>query len=242
MLEITMFDSDLLTDDTIGKAVVDLRDDANGLNLLTLPPQRDSNSNSTSCDTTVQMLGPLILPKVDLLLPSSEINYAMNGFNAGTGALLGGVCSGITGLVRKPFEGARSNGVLGGMRGFGEGLVGAVYKPVKGTAVGVASIATGAGRQVQKGVQNVSQKWTANGKASGKASGSGFGNLFFLDETKKQMGWHRDSQGSTETGESLTTEDGAGAANSAEQGARSAIQTEVQADVHIELSLQVFDH
>ncbi|CAH8492700.1 unnamed protein product [Schistosoma mattheei] len=54
------------------------------------------------------------------------------GLAQGGRGLFMGVFHGVTGVVTKPFEGAKKEGVEGFFKGFGKGLVGAVTRPVSG--------------------------------------------------------------------------------------------------------------
>lgn len=45
-----------------------------------------------------------------------------------------GVFHGVTGIVTKPVEGARQEGVKGFFKGAGKGLIGVVVRPVGGVA------------------------------------------------------------------------------------------------------------
>ncbi|CAH8503306.1 unnamed protein product [Schistosoma rodhaini] len=54
------------------------------------------------------------------------------GLAQGGRGLVMGVFHGVTGVVTKPFEGAKREGVEGFFKGFGKGLVGAVTRPVSG--------------------------------------------------------------------------------------------------------------
>uniref|UniRef100_A0A914YWY4 Uncharacterized protein n=1 Tax=Panagrolaimus superbus TaxID=310955 RepID=A0A914YWY4_9BILA len=54
------------------------------------------------------------------------------GLSRGAKGLGQGVFDGVTGIVSKPIEGARTGGVGGFMKGVGKGLVGAVTRPVSG--------------------------------------------------------------------------------------------------------------
>jgi vacuolar protein sorting-associated protein 13A/C len=46
--------------------------------------------------------------------------------------ILQGVVQGVTGIVTKPVEGARQEGVKGFFKGAGKGLVGVVVRPASG--------------------------------------------------------------------------------------------------------------
>ena len=43
-----------------------------------------------------------------------------------------GVVSGVTGIVEKPMEGAKSAGAIGFFKGFCKGVLGAITKPTAG--------------------------------------------------------------------------------------------------------------
>lgn len=64
--------------------------------------------------------------------------HAIRGITAGAQHLFSGIAAGVTGIVEKPVEGAKSGGVEGFFKGVGQGLVGIVTKPV----VGVLDLAT----------------------------------------------------------------------------------------------------
>ncbi|XP_025082324.1 vacuolar protein sorting-associated protein 13C-like [Pomacea canaliculata] len=57
---------------------------------------------------------------------------ATEGFARGGKGLVMGVFDGVTGIVRKPVEGARQEGVSGFFKGVGKGLVGVVTRPTSG--------------------------------------------------------------------------------------------------------------
>ena len=44
-----------------------------------------------------------------------------------------GVSSGVYGVLAEPYKGAKKNGLKGGMKGMGRGIVGLLTKPVGGT-------------------------------------------------------------------------------------------------------------
>ena len=58
--------------------------------------------------------------------------HALSGVSTGVRQLYTGFKSGLTGVVDKPWEGAREGGVGGFFKGVGVGLVGAITKPVVG--------------------------------------------------------------------------------------------------------------
>ncbi|XP_064596162.1 intermembrane lipid transfer protein VPS13C-like isoform X2 [Liolophura sinensis] len=57
---------------------------------------------------------------------------AREGFARGGKGLIMGVFDGVTGIVRKPMEGAKQEGVGGFFKGMGKGLVGVVTRPTSG--------------------------------------------------------------------------------------------------------------
>lgn len=57
---------------------------------------------------------------------------AREGFARGGKGLVMGVFDGVTGIVRKPMEGAKQEGVSGFFKGVGKGLVGVVTRPTSG--------------------------------------------------------------------------------------------------------------
>ncbi|GFN81254.1 vacuolar protein sorting-associated protein 13a-like, partial [Plakobranchus ocellatus] len=57
---------------------------------------------------------------------------AKEGFARGGKGLVMGVVDGVTGIVRKPVEGAKQEGVAGFFKGMGKGLVGVVTRPTSG--------------------------------------------------------------------------------------------------------------
>ncbi|CAL1529957.1 unnamed protein product [Lymnaea stagnalis] len=57
---------------------------------------------------------------------------ATEGFARGGKGLVMGVFDGVTGIVRKPVEGAKQEGVAGFFKGVGKGLVGVVTRPTSG--------------------------------------------------------------------------------------------------------------
>lgn len=58
--------------------------------------------------------------------------HAVDGVATGAVSLAKSVASGVTGIVLKPFEGARDGGFEGFFKGIGKGIVGVVAKPVVG--------------------------------------------------------------------------------------------------------------
>jgi len=56
-----------------------------------------------------------------------------------------GIKEGLTGLVRLPVQGVKSEGAWGGVKGTLKGVIGLVAKPVAGVLDGVSGIAGGIG-------------------------------------------------------------------------------------------------
>ena len=72
--------------------------------------------------------------------------HALSGVAQGATSFVSSVASGITGMVEKPIEGAKTKGVAGFFEGIGRGLVGVVTKPM----LGVFDLAT----NVSEGIRN----------------------------------------------------------------------------------------
>lgn len=56
-----------------------------------------------------------------------------DGMSMAAGHFGRGLYDGITGVFTKPYEGAKKDGLLGGIKGIGKGLVGLITKPIIGT-------------------------------------------------------------------------------------------------------------
>lgn len=63
---------------------------------------------------------------------SRRITGVGDGFVQGTEALAQGVAFGVSGVVRKPVESARQNGVVGLAHGLGQAFVGFIVQPMSG--------------------------------------------------------------------------------------------------------------
>lgn len=63
---------------------------------------------------------------------SRRITGVGDGFIQGTEAFAQGVAFGVSGVVRKPMESARQNGILGLARGLGNAFVGIIVQPMSG--------------------------------------------------------------------------------------------------------------
>ena len=91
----------------------------------------------------------------------------VSGLGYGTVALAKGVVFGITGLVTKPYYGAKEGGAKGAAAGVGKGLVGLVAKPVGGTIGLVGCTVQGAVSTpgtIAKAVTGGSKDKSKNGK------------------------------------------------------------------------------
>eukprot|EP01084_Bolivina_argentea_P267506 454090_1 len=62
------------------------------------------------------------------------------GLVSGGHSVVGGVADGVSGIFTKPFEAAKSEGVLGFFKGAGQGIVGVVVKPILGAADGAVNL------------------------------------------------------------------------------------------------------
>ena len=58
--------------------------------------------------------------------------HAVSGVARGTVSFVNSIGSGISGIISKPLEGAKEEGVGGFFKGFGKGIVGVVTKPIVG--------------------------------------------------------------------------------------------------------------
>lgn len=72
--------------------------------------------------------------------------HALYGVTAGANSLFTSAASGVGGLVRKPLEGAETEGAVGFFKGIGKGMVGFATKP----AIGVLDMAS----NVSEGIRN----------------------------------------------------------------------------------------
>jgi vacuolar protein sorting-associated protein 13A/C len=57
---------------------------------------------------------------------------AIDGIAKGLKGLGSSLLSGVTGIVTKPYEGAKEDGFLGFAKGMGKGVTGLVTKPISG--------------------------------------------------------------------------------------------------------------
>ena len=57
----------------------------------------------------------------------------VTGVAYGTKSMIEHVVSALTGIVVEPMKGAKKDGIRGGAKGFGKGVLGLICKPVAGT-------------------------------------------------------------------------------------------------------------
>jgi len=81
-----------------------------------------------------------------------------SGITGGATSIVGGVASGVTGLVTKPLEGGRKGGAIGFLQGMGHGIVGVAAAPVIGVTEGLSSVAHGMGSVVSTNTAAVRQR------------------------------------------------------------------------------------
>lgn len=83
-----------------------------------------------------------------------------DGIIQGTEALAQGVAFGVSGVVTKPVESARENGVLGLARGLGHAFLGFVVQPVSGALDFFSLTVEGIGASCSKCLEVFSSKTT----------------------------------------------------------------------------------
>jgi hypothetical protein len=71
------------------------------------------------------------------------------GLYLGAQAFCDGCASGIAGVVRQPFKGARESGAKGLMYGVVKGTIGLIMKPLSGTAAAISKAAEGVASEVK---------------------------------------------------------------------------------------------
>ena len=83
------------------------------------------------------------------LPPSPQPLYFIIGLSQGTLSIYSGLEEGLTGILTKPYEGAKKNGFFGFVKGSVHGIVGLMVKPIAGvfdatskTAEGIKNTAT----------------------------------------------------------------------------------------------------
>ena len=81
--------------------------------------------------------------KAELGPDSVKADSIQAGLATGTEMFAKGVYRGLTGVIRKPLEGAQKGGAFGFVKGVGKGLVGAVTQPVAGGLAAVGRAAEG---------------------------------------------------------------------------------------------------
>lgn len=84
-----------------------------------------------------------------------RIDGIASGFRAGRDEFAYGIYDGFTGLVRLPAKGAKENGVLGCLEGFGMGIGGLVLKNIAASFGLVAFPAMGVRKRIQRGRQPI---------------------------------------------------------------------------------------
>lgn len=81
--------------------------------------------------------------------------HALYGVTQGATSLASSLVDGVTGLGRKPLEGAEREGALGFLKGIGKGFVGLATKP----AIGIFDLAS----NVTEGIRNTTTVFDAEG-------------------------------------------------------------------------------
>lgn len=81
--------------------------------------------------------------------------HALYGVTQGASSFASSFVDGVTGLGRKPFEGAEREGALGFFKGIGKGVVGLATKP----AIGIFDLAS----NVTEGIRNTTTVFDAEG-------------------------------------------------------------------------------
>lgn len=66
-----------------------------------------------------------------------------------------GLFKGFTGLITKPMEGAKKDGIAGAAKGLFQGVIGVAASPISGVVQGVARAAEGAVSEVQTRTKQV---------------------------------------------------------------------------------------
>jgi len=89
----------------------------------------------------------------DTVRPPPRIDDLRSGFHAGRDEFLHGIYDGFTGLYKLPAKGAKENGILGFLEGFGMGIGGLVLKNIAGGFGLLAFPAMGIRKRLQQGRQ-----------------------------------------------------------------------------------------
>lgn len=92
---------------------------------------------------------------------SRRITGISDGILQGTEALAQGLAFGVSGVVRKPVESARQDGILGFTQGIGRAFLGFIVQPVSGALDFVSITVDGISASVSKCLALVSNKGTA---------------------------------------------------------------------------------
>lgn len=74
----------------------------------------------------------MFYPMYDILQESKGVEDFGDVIREGGGALAKGLFRGVTGILTKPLEGAKSSGVEGFVQGVGKGIIGVAAQPVSG--------------------------------------------------------------------------------------------------------------
>lgn len=91
-----------------------------------------------------------------------EVNDFGDGMLEGGRAFVGGLASGLTGLISKPMAGANKGGIAGFFGGVAHGIVGVAAAPISGTLSAASKVTEGL---------NASQKMVANQLRGGRRFG-----------------------------------------------------------------------
>lgn len=91
---------------------------------------------------------------------SRRITGVGDGIVQGTEALAQGVAFGVSGVVRKPMESARQNGLLGLVQGLGRACVGFIVQPVSGAFDFFSLTVDGIGASCSKCLEILTNKST----------------------------------------------------------------------------------
>lgn len=83
-----------------------------------------------------------------------------DGIIQGTEALAQGVAFGVTGVVKRPMESARQNGLLGFAHGLGQAVIGFIAQPMSGALDFFSLTVDGIGASCSKCLEVLSSKTT----------------------------------------------------------------------------------
>jgi len=93
---------------------------------------------------------------------SRRITGVGDGIIQGTEALAQGVAFGVSGVVRKPVESARQNGLLGLAHGLGRAFLGFIVQPVSGALDFFSLTVDGIGASCSKCLEVFNSRTTFN--------------------------------------------------------------------------------